>query len=210
MPTELSDAELALYLSELESGAHLSINGQIGLIRDCQRLRAADPSPPDLRKLLEECAGRVQHGNFLRGGFTMSACKDGTCLRCRLDAALAAPTSVVHYAPYGPNAVGEFECGAKATGGGYTERPGNVTCEGCKAKSPGLWPKAAPAWTTAPASPGWYWFKGRTQAGAIIEYVFQDNNGDLSIWRDDGDCPPVCEHQGEWAGPIPEPKAVAT
>lgn len=50
----------------------------------------------------------------------------------------AEPLPVVHYAPYGKNAAGRFSCGSES--GGYTERPANVTCAGCKAESPGLWP----------------------------------------------------------------------
>jgi hypothetical protein len=45
---------------------------------------------------------------------------------------------MIHYAPYGPFRDGTFPCGA--TSGGYTGEPARVTCEGCKAKSPGLWP----------------------------------------------------------------------
>lgn len=48
---------------------------------------------------------------------------------------------VVHYAPYGRNALGTFDCGN--SDGGYTDRPSEVTCDGCKAKSPGLWPGVA-------------------------------------------------------------------
>lgn len=47
---------------------------------------------------------------------------------------------LIHYAPYGPNANGTFNCGAHK--GGYTDKPNNVTCNGCKAESPGLWPEA--------------------------------------------------------------------
>ena len=52
-----------------------------------------------------------------------------------------APPAVVHYAPYGRNAIGEFCCGAKV--GGYTDIMSRVTCDGCKRESPGLWPAAA-------------------------------------------------------------------
>jgi hypothetical protein len=63
----LSDADLAIYLAELESGAHLSIDGQISLIREllerreCERLKASwekvawdrTPGYPDVPVLQE-------------------------------------------------------------------------------------------------------------------------------------------------------------
>jgi hypothetical protein len=50
-------------------------------------------------------------------------------------------TDPIHYAPYGKNAAGEFDCGA--TDGGYSGQPIRVTCLGCMKRSPGLWPKLA-------------------------------------------------------------------
>ncbi len=47
----------------------------------------------------------------------------------------------IHYALYGPNADGTFDCGETRTCGGYTGDPNKVTCLGCKRKSPGLWPE---------------------------------------------------------------------
>jgi prepilin-type N-terminal cleavage/methylation domain-containing protein len=53
---------------------------------------------------------------------------------------------MIHYAPYGPNAIGGFDCGVKAStpGEGFTSNPANVTCLRCKALSPGLWPEHDP------------------------------------------------------------------
>ena len=45
---------------------------------------------------------------------------------------------MIHYAPYGKNAAGQFDCGAAT--GGYAVTPANVTCDACKRMSPGLWP----------------------------------------------------------------------
>ncbi len=45
----------------------------------------------------------------------------------------------IHYAPYGPNRDGTFDCGEKC--GGYTDDASKVTCIGCMKKSPGLWPE---------------------------------------------------------------------
>jgi hypothetical protein len=47
---------------------------------------------------------------------------------------------VIHYAPYGPNCTGQFDCGAFARNEGYSVNADDVTCEECKKKSPGLWP----------------------------------------------------------------------
>lgn len=47
----------------------------------------------------------------------------------------------VHYAPYGKSENGTYHCGS--TEGGYATQPWRVTCEGCKAASPGLWPPPA-------------------------------------------------------------------
>ena len=46
---------------------------------------------------------------------------------------------VVHYAPYGRNLNGLYECGHST--GGYTGEPIRVTCDKCKKLSPGLWPE---------------------------------------------------------------------
>lgn len=46
---------------------------------------------------------------------------------------------MIHYAPYGKNMRGQFDCGASE--GGYTGEASRVTCAACKAKSPGLWPQ---------------------------------------------------------------------
>jgi len=48
--------------------------------------------------------------------------------------------SPIHYAPYGPNKLNKFECGANR-GEGYTGSPNHVTCEACKRCHPGLWPE---------------------------------------------------------------------
>jgi hypothetical protein len=45
----------------------------------------------------------------------------------------------IHYAPYGRFADGSFHCGSKK--GGWSQTPAHVTCEGCKRKSPGIWPE---------------------------------------------------------------------
>lgn len=47
-----------------------------------------------------------------------------------------AGTAVIHYAPYGVHH--EVYCGASCAEVGYTGDPHCVTCEACRAKSPGL------------------------------------------------------------------------
>lgn len=51
-------------------------------------------------------------------------------------------TAGIHYAPYGKNALGQFDCGSSI--GSWTGQPSNVTCMECMVKSPGLWPDVAP------------------------------------------------------------------
>lgn len=51
----------------------------------------------------------------------------------------------IHYAPYGKNAAGKYECGSSE--GGYSKHPNHVTCLGCMQQSPGLWPNLTPAAT---------------------------------------------------------------
>ena len=50
-------------------------------------------------------------------------------------------SNLIHYAPYGPYANGQFSCGTNS--GSYTGEPSWVNCEECKRRSPGLWPEYA-------------------------------------------------------------------
>lgn len=54
---------------------------------------------------------------------------------------------VIHYAPFGRNAAGTFDCGGGD--GCWTSIPSLVSCDGCKARTPGAWPSMAPL----PATP---------------------------------------------------------
>lgn len=95
----------------------------------------------DLQELVKECKTEAESfyslpDNFLSARDYQKAVTLGSVSE-RLEALLA-KHALVHYAPHGKNAVGKFYCGESE--GGYTDNPQNVTCEGCKRASPGLWP----------------------------------------------------------------------
>lgn len=87
----------------------------------------------------------------------------------------------IHYAPHGPNAAGQFDCGAKFGDGGYMVHPSGVTCEGCKAKSPGLWPPQVssrlPLQEAASTSRNEIILKNPTDSGKTMTVV----EGDLEV-----------------------------
>lgn len=55
---------------------------------------------------------------------------------------IVAPPPVIHYAPYISFASSRFTCGAPVADALFTDRAAAVTCLGCMAASPGLWPLA--------------------------------------------------------------------
>ncbi len=93
------------------------------------------------------------------------------------------------FAPYGIQADGSFDCGA--SDGGYTGTPSSVTCEGCKAKSPGLWPAMNcpdfdhmhPVTLAAEATSLWH---ERERLSAAIR-KHRDYRGDDRCFQDDAE-----------------------
>jgi hypothetical protein len=66
-------------------------------------------------------------------------------------------------------------------------------------------------WTTNPPTvPGWYWFRENDAQRALVLDVQPLSNGKLAIMRElnrlGGEYMFVEELNGEWAGPLSEPK----
>lgn len=60
----------------------------------------------------------------------------------------------------------------------------------------------AMTWTTEkPTKPGWYWWRRGTWM--FIRTVHADDDG--QCWADGYTVEQLCEHDGEWAGPIAPP-----